>query len=78
MTDMKPPIDEAQRKKLRVGWSFGDGTQLHVGYLPYRKRPCVYEVDGSVLMILAFCRDEDSAARLAEYHAKLAAGSEES
>ena len=71
-------MDDTQRERLRVGWSFGDSTQLHIGHLPHRKRPCVYEVVGSAVTILAFCRDEDSADRLAAYHAKLAAGTKES
>jgi len=43
------------------GWSVGDSPAIHVGYLPRRKSPCLYMVDGSELRVLAYFRDEESA-----------------
>ena len=39
------------------------GPALHVGYLPGRKSPCLYEIDGSVVRSLAFFRSHDDAER---------------
>ena len=59
----------------KKGWLFeNDGVQLHVGHLPGRKRPCVYMIDGSVLSVLAFCKDDESAQKLSDLHTKLAVG----
>jgi hypothetical protein len=61
-------------KKLRPGWSFNDGTELHIGHVPQRKSVCIYVVEGSVCHVLGYLRNEYAADMLAEYHAKLASG----
>ena len=44
------------------GWCLDPAAgSLHVGHLPERKSVCLYLVRGSVLDVLAYFRDEDSA-----------------
>ena len=38
-----------------------NGKALHVGYLPNRKSPCMYVVDGGELRVLAYFRSEEAA-----------------
>ena len=51
------------------GWSkqrYGlpsNPRSLHVGHLPGRKSVCLYSVNGSVLTVLAYFRNEDTAVR---------------
>lgn len=62
------------KKLLIPGWGFNDDTSLHIGHLPLRKSVCVYVREGSVINVLAYCRNEECAAKLAAYHRKLARG----
>ena len=39
------------------------GPALHVGYLPGRKSPCLYEIDGSVVRTFAYFRSHEDAVR---------------
>lgn len=39
---------------------------LHVGPLPGRKSIAVYTVEGGVIDVVAYCRDEEAARRLVE------------
>lgn len=45
------------------GWSIrGRGSSsLHIGYLPGRKSPCLYEQEGGTIRTLAFFKDEVAA-----------------
>ena len=61
-------------KKLRPGWSFNDGTQIHIGNVPGVKRPVVYVQEGVLCKILGFLKDDECADILAKFHEKLASG----
>lgn len=43
------------------GWYVGDSPALHIGRLPGRKSVCLYRIDGSELLPLAYFRSEEAA-----------------
>lgn len=49
---------ETEKRKLRMGVSFGDGTAYYVGHLPGRKQECLYKHEGSLITVLAYIRNE--------------------
>lgn len=48
------------------GWRTPAGT-LHIGPLPQRKSVCLYLIQGSVMSVKAYFRDEDSARELMSF-----------
>ena len=49
------------------GWSRDGVGAIHVGPLPGRKSICVYTIQGSVLNVHAYCRNEEDAKSLLDF-----------
>lgn len=49
------------------GFQFGELGTLHIGPLPTRKSIALYLIQGSVMHVLAYFRDEDEARRLLSF-----------
>lgn len=83
--DYQRPSEEIEQEIEQVqpgdwhGWSghYPDGSTsatLHIGPLPGRKSICMYKVDGSLLRVLAYFRDEQVARETLELISELITG----